>query len=400
MALKYRLAEKTIGDDDLADLVAWLKTGPWLTQGPLVREFEARWAEWVGTKHAVFVNSGSSANLLAYYAALVSGRLRNKKVIVPAVSWATTVAPAVQFGLTPIPCDAEPRALGLDPGRLEALVKKHQPGAVVVVHVLGVPAELDAILALRAKHGFLLIEDACAATGSRYGDRRVGSFGDMGTFSFFYGHHMSTIEGGMVCTDSPALRELLVQLRAHGWAKDLPAESERRLSRARKVIDFNRPFTFYQPGFNVRSTDLNARIGLSQLRKIDRVVARRAENHRLYQELTAAAPGFSCQSNPRAEISSISFAALASSEAHRERVADALREAGVETRPLGGGNMTRQPFWSDRLPPAELPVADRVHSCCFHLPNHPGLSAQDIRAICRAAFAVEAGDGKRRRRAA
>ena len=386
--LRYVMAGDTINRRDVEELVTWLETNPRLTQGPLVREFERRWSAWAGTSFAAFVNSGSSANLLMYYAPMVAGRLRNRKVVVPAVAWATTVAPALQLGFEPLLCEADPATLGLDPGHLEALCEAHDPAAVVVVHILGVPADLEAILRLRDRYGFLLLEDACAATGSRYDGRRVGTFGDLSTFSFFFGHHLSTIEGGMVCTSDAELAEILVELRAHGWAKDLGEDRSRELSQAHGVIDFNRPFTFYHPGFNVRSTDLNARIGLSQLARVDHVVQRRAENHAVYQARFGSADGFACQHNDRAFVSSIAFVALAASVEHRGRVARALHRAGIDTRPLGGGNMSRQPFWRRRFPVMCLPVADRVHETAFQLPNHPGLSPVDIDAICETVLEV------------
>lgn len=386
---RYLLAEDTIGKRDIDGLIEWLRGNPWLTKGKLNDEFEERWAGWLGTKHSLFVNSGSSANLAMYYAALLSGKLRNRKIVVPAVSWATTVAPAVQLGFEPLLCEADEKHYGLELNHLEELVKKHEPGAVIGVHVLGVPFGLGEVQKLKERHGFMLMEDACAATGSQYDGRRVGSFGDMGSFSFFFGHHMSTIEGGMVCTDSDELQDILLQIRSHGWAKDLAPEKEARMAAERKVLEFNRPFTFYLPGFNIRSTDLNARIGLSQLERIDEVVGRRIENHRLYQSRFLAAEGFGCQVNDKSVISSISFAGLAASVEHRDRIAAALKSEGIETRPLGGGNMSRQPFWSDRYGSADLPMADKIHERCFHLPNHPGLSSDDVGFICDTALAVK-----------
>lgn len=388
---QYLLAERTITRDDLQTLVDWLNTDPWLTQGPLVREFERRWAEWLGVKHAVFVNSGSSANLLMYAALQCSGRLRNAKVIVPAISWATTVMPAIQLGFEPIMCEADWNTFGLDLNHLEGLLKQHGPASVIAVHVLGVPNEMEPLLTLRDRHEFVLMEDTCAATGSRYDGRRLGSFGTLSTFSFFYGHHMSTIEGGMVCTNDDTLHDLVVQARAHGWGKDLAPEKEAEQAMARHVIEFNRPFTFYYPGYNLRSTDLNARIGLSQLERIDEVVRRRVENHTTYQSRFLTAPGFHCQRCDRGMISSISFAAVAQSQDHRERIGRTLRAGRIETRPLGGGNMSRQPYWTDRYGTTVFPVADKIHLAAFQLPNHPGLTAEDVNHICDTVLAVEPG---------
>src|ERR687888_157397 len=136
---RYLLAERTIDEDDLADLIGWLQTNPWLTQGPLVKQFEAEWSRWLGRRYSLFVNSGSSANLLMYYATLLAGRVSNRGVIGPAVSWATTVAPAVQLGFEPIMCEADWKTFGLNLEHLEQLCAEHEPGAVIVVHTLGVP---------------------------------------------------------------------------------------------------------------------------------------------------------------------------------------------------------------------------------------------------------------------
>ena len=378
---EYRMAVDTIDDADIQDLIGWLQSNPRLTQGPLVQEFEKLWAEWVGTRHALFVNSGSSANLLMYYALLASERLKNRKVIVPAVSWATTVAPAMQFGFEAIMCEVEPDTFGLDPNHLEALLKEHDPGAVILVHVLGVPCDMEAILRLRDRYGFELMEDACAATGSKYDGTRVGNFGTFSSFSFFFGHHASTIEGGMVCTDDPNLYNLLLHLRSHGWAKDLSPADEELLARTHDISGFNRPFTFYHPGFNLRSSDLNARIGLSQMKKIDRVIARRVENHAIYQSRLADS-GIQFQRNERADIASIAFVALAESWEHREVIARRLNNVRIETRPLGGGNMSRQPFWTHRYPAHAFPVADRIAATAFQLPTHPAHRPEDIEFIC------------------
>ncbi len=385
---RYLLAERTITQDDLQELIAWLQTDPWLTQGELVFKFERQWARWLGVAHATYVNSGSSANLLMYYALQLSGRLRNNRIIIPAVSWATTVAPVIQLGFDPVLCEADQKDFGLDLNALEDLLRRHEPAAVAIVHVLGVPNQMEELLKLRDRYEFVLLEDACAATGSRYDGRPVGTFGSMATFSFFYGHHLSTIEGGMICTNDDKLHEILLHIRSHGWGRDLAPDREARLAQEAGALEFNRPFTFYYPGFNVRSTDLNAKIGLSQLRRADEVVRRRVENHRRYQTRFLSA-GWHCQTNERAVICSISFAALARSSAHRDRVAAVLRANQIETRPLGGGNMSRQPFWSTRFGTTVFPVADQVHTTAFQLPNHPQLSLSDIAFISDTVLAVE-----------
>ena len=384
----YLLAEDTINTSDLEDLREWLSTDPWLTQGTLVEEFEERWARFIGTSYALFVNSGSSANLLMYYSLLLSGKLKNNKVIVPAVSWSTSVAPAIQLGFEPIMCEASWTDFGLDIEYLEKLIKEHDPAAVMTVPVLGVPNDMDSLMNLKERYGFILMEDTCAATGSRYNDQLLGTFGDLSTFSFYFGHHMSTIEGGMVCTSDESIYEILLQVRSHGWAKNLGTAKERAQALERQVIEFNRPFTFYYPGFNVRSTDLNARIGLSQLKKLNHAIDRRVENHLAYQTRILNSPTLHCQSNDSGLICSISFSALAESEDHRGRIANVLMSENIETRPVGGGNMSRQPFWYDRYGATKFPIADRIHTTGFQLPNHPSLTPDDIQHICDIVLAV------------
>jgi CDP-6-deoxy-D-xylo-4-hexulose-3-dehydrase len=320
--------------------------------------------------------------MLMYYALYVSGRLPNLKVIVPAIAWATTVAPAIQLGFEPIMCDADLTTFGLDLDHLERLLTAHEPAAVITVPTLGVPNDIDGLMALKERHGFALMEDCCPALGSTYRGRLVGTSGEMSSMSFYFGHHLSTIEGGAIATDDDDLYDILLHLRSHGWAKDLDPEKAEQLAAEREVIPFNRIFTFYHPGFNFRSTDLNAFIGLRQMQKVDRVIARRVENQARYERRFLEAGGFHVPRNPHGVTCSISFCALAQSVTHRERLGATLRDAGVETRPLGGGSMGRQPFWVDRFGAQTFPVADRIHETSFMLPNHPDLTLDDVDRIC------------------
>jgi CDP-6-deoxy-D-xylo-4-hexulose-3-dehydrase len=212
----------------------------------------------------------------------------------------------------------------------------------------------------------------------------------MASFSFYFGHHLSTIEGGMVSTDDDALYELLLHIRSHGWAKDLAPEKAAALADAHDALPFNRIFTFYYPGFNVRATDLQARIGLSQMRKADWVCERRIENQRRYEERFANAPQFHVPHNPQGVTCSISFVALADSLEHRDRIAAVLQASNVETRPLGGGSMGRQPFWAERYGRRSYPVADAIHTRSFMLPNNPDISLEDVDTICDIVLAIPA----------
>lgn len=382
--LRFPLAPDTIDRHDVDRLIRWLQTYPRLTQGEVTLQFEEKWSRWAGKKYSLFCNSGSSANLLMFYALLLSDRLKNKKVIVPSVGWVTSVAPAIQFGFEPLMCEADPDTFSLDLNHLEALLKKHRPSTVMMVQVLGVPHKMEAIQSLKNKYGFFLLEDACAAVGSSTREKKLGAYGDMGSFSFYFGHQISTIEGGMVSTDDKGFHDLLLMLRSHGWSKDLDFETHTRLVEQYKIDDFHKPFVFYEPGFNLRSTDLNAYIGLGQLEKLDTVASRRHENHLLYQKYLGNHFYTQRWENSKATISSISFGAVAKNGDERRTIVRSLVENGIETRIFSAGNLGLHPFWFNRYGKASFPVADRIHTCGFFLPNHPSFRADDITRIAQA----------------
>ena len=378
--IKYHLAEDTIDAEDIQHLIAWLSGNPRLTKGPLTAQFEEKWSRWLGMKHSVFCNSGSSANLLMYYALLLSGRLTNKKIIVPSVGWVTTIAPAIQLGFQPIMCEADADTFGLDLMHLEQLLKKHKPSTVIMVQVLGVPHKMKELMALKKKYGFFLLEDICAAMGSAYRGRNVGTFGDMSSSSLYFGHQISTIEGGLVSTNDAQFNESLLMARSHGWGKDLPPAAHKRLIKKYRIDDFAAPFVFYEPGFNLRSTDLNAFIGLRQIDKMAWLIKRRSENHALYKSLLEYR--FSMQNtDPRDTICTIHFGMLAKSKDERKKIVAALMAHGIETRMFSAGNLGLHPFWFNRYGKASFKMADRIHYTGLFLPNHPSLKEDDVRFI-------------------
>lgn len=379
---RWCLAQDTIDRQDIDHLIDWLHTYPRLTKGPLTLEFEQRWNQWLGRTGSVHCNSGSSANLLMYYTLQRSGQLRNNKVIVPSVGWVTSIAPAIQFGFEPIMCEADPDTFGLDLNHLEDLLRRHEAQTVMLVQVLGVPHKMTEIKALKERYGFVLLEDACAAIGATYQGRKVGTFGDMASFSFYFGHQMSTIEGGMVSTDDPRFHDVLLMLRSHGWSKDLSRASHEQLVQQYQVDDFHSPFVFYEAGFNLRSTDLNAFIGLRQLDKLDHMTRQRQLHHDQY--IRALAPRFVIQHPPNgATAASISFGLLANEPAQRRAIVQALAGQGIETRIFSAGNLGLHPFWADRYGVTSFPVADRIHHCGFFLPNHASMDETDVAHIAR-----------------
>lgn len=380
--IKYPLAKETINEEDIDALCDWLKSYPRLTKSELTWDVEKRWADYIGTKYAVFNNSGSSANLLMIYTALMCGRIQNKKIAVPSVGWVTTIAPAIQFGLEPIMIGADPKTFGMDLDQLEKLCQgPDRPDAVIFVQVLGVPHYREKLLALKEEYGFCLLEDACAALGASYsnGDK-VGTVGDMSSFSFYFGHQLSTIEGGMVNTDDEELYEALLMLRSHGWTKDLNKTSRKAMVEKHGIDDFHKPFTFFVPGFNLRATDLQAFIGLRQIEKANWVSQRRNENHLRYAKNLNGKVKYQDWGDDVPV--SISFGALADSNQRRKEIVSRLVENGVETRIFSAGNLGLHPFWTNLYPQFDDEVSNRIHTSGFFLPNYPELTPEEVDHIC------------------
>ena len=379
---KHPLVADTITAEEFKKLSEWIATCPRVTMGPLTKQFEEKWSAWLGRKYSIFCNSGSSANLLMAAALLESGRLgNNKKAVVPSAAWVTSIAPFIQLGFEPIMCNADPNNFGLEPEHLEQLLKKHRSSVIMMVHVLGVPCDMDRIMALKQKYGFTLLEDACAAAGSSYKGRKVGTFGDMASISTYYGHQFSTIEGGFVSTDDKELYNILLQLRSHGWIRGLDEETRKAQLDKYGIVDIGTDFVFTRPGFNLRPTDLQAFIGLGQIDKMNWLIEKRFANHLLYRELLSLSLD-SAKFDDTSEICSIHFCALAETYAERNYITRKLEKNGIETRPFTSGNQGLQPYWFTRYGKFNDVVASNLYHCGFFLPNYPSLSKDDVRHIC------------------
>jgi CDP-6-deoxy-D-xylo-4-hexulose-3-dehydrase len=373
-----KLVKNTISDDDISHLIAWLGTNPRLTKGKETIKFEEGWSEWLGMKHSVYVNSGSSANLALTYALKLSGRLKNKKVIVPAVSWATTVSPIIQFGLQPILCDSSRDNLGLDIDHLKELCRKEQPAVIMLAHVLGLPCHLKEIVSLCKEEDILLIEDTCESVGSLYDDKKLGTFGLASSFSFYYGHHLSTIEGGMICTNDTEFYHIIKSLRCHGWDRDLDSKEQQRLREEHNIDDFRALYSFYYPGFNLRSTDLQAFIGQRQLAKLDEMVEKRRRNFLLFEKkIQNDFWRINVQDNMM--VSNMAYPIITPKI---DKLVKALRENNIETRPLVCGSIGEQPFWKRLYGETKLPMASLIHKNGLYVPNNHELIEEEIELIC------------------
>jgi CDP-6-deoxy-D-xylo-4-hexulose-3-dehydrase len=377
--MNIKLVKDTIDFGDITKLIEWLKTNPRLTKGELTTEFEKRWSEWLGVKYSVFVNSGSSANLAALYSLILSKRMRNNKIVVPAVSWVTTVTPAIQLGLEPIMCECDYGNLGLDINHLKEIIKTEDPSTIILVHVLGIPNNMKEITELCDENDILLIEDTCESIGSKYDNKMVGTFGDMSTFSFYFGHHMSTIEGGMISTDDEELYHILLSIRSHGWDRDLPEKKQTELRQKYGVNDFRALYTFYYPGFNLRATDLQAFLGLGQLEKLDNIVHNRYKNYLKYKK--EIKNDFWEINEPEGSyVSNFSFPIVTK---NIDKLISELSNNNVECRPLICGSINEHPFWYERYGKQELNNAKIIHEYGLYLPNNHQMTDDEINKVIK-----------------
>jgi CDP-6-deoxy-D-xylo-4-hexulose-3-dehydrase len=352
-----------------------------VTMGTKVRAFEQKFAALVGTKHAIMVNSGSSANLLAL-AVLASpslpGALREgDEVIVPAVTWSTTLAPILQHGCVPVLVDVDPYTLNLQPERLhEALSSRTR--AIMPVHLLGNPVNMEPLMEFARKHDLWVIEDTCESLGSTINDRQVGSFGHFGTFSFFFSHHITTIEGGMLVTDDDQMADLARSMRAHGWTRDMTNREE--LEQANPWVDPR--FLFVNIGYNLRPMEIQGAFGLVQLDRLHGFNERRRANA---QFLLAALANLSDElqfvtEQEGARSTWFGFTVMVKDAETRRALSRHLESRGIATRPIVAGNLAVQPAFRDNphRTVGTLATATRIGERGLFVGNHPSLTQGNL----------------------
>ena len=370
------LVKDTIDNDDIDRLIDWLKTYPRLTKGMVTLELERKYADWLGTEYSVFCNSGSSANLLMLSA--IIEKYKSKKVVVPSVAWATDLAPVMQLGLKPLLCDCNMDDLSVDLNHLEEIFKTESPDALLLVSVLGLVPDMGEITRLCEEYNVILLEDTCESMGSEFRDNKLGTFGLMSSFSTFFGHHISTIEGGFVCTDDKEIYELLVSLRSHGWARESSVETQFKLQQEWDVTDFDSLYTFYYPGYNVRSTDLQAYIGLTQIDKLDDWGKKRESNFHTYYD-NIRSDYWKPKYNLNDFTSNFAYPII---HPNRNEIVKSLQENEIETRPMVCGSMGTQPFYVKKYGRLKLPNVTEVDKNGFYVPNHPKLTKEQIEFVC------------------
>jgi CDP-4-dehydro-6-deoxyglucose reductase, E1 len=382
--LDWPLMRNNIGRTDVDAVIDFLRADlPILTQSRQVEEFEREWSEWLGVRHSVFVNSGSSANLLTLCALRESAGLG--EVIVPPLTWVSDIASVIQCGFKPVFVDINPRTLGMDTAQVLERIS-NQTKAVFPTHILGYNALDQVLLDELRKRNIPLIEDVCESYGATFRGQKLGTFGIMANFSFYYAHHMSTIEGGMISTNSPDLYYLLRMYRSHGMVRESKSEDVRQ-AYENNYPDLNPAFIFAFPAYNMRSTEINAVIGRSQLKRLDANNRIRTENLQLF--LRNLDPN-KYQTDFETEGScnyAFTLVLRRPDPALCQNVMSTLREHGVEFRrgSSGGGNQLRQPYLRKLFGDTEFakyPVVDHVHFYGFYIGNYPELEKEKISALC------------------
>lgn len=356
-----------------------------VTMGEKVKQFEAMFANYIGTDYAIMVNSGSSANLLAL-SVLTNPALKNRikpgdEIITPAITWATTVWPIFNCGMVPVLVDVDLDTMNIDAEEIrKAITDKTR--AIMLVHLLGNPCDMGKIIDVAREYNLSIIEDTCEAHGAEFQGKKVGSFGDLSTFSFYFSHHISTIEGGMVLTNNEELAELTKALRAFGWIRDL--KNKNQVTKQYDGIDPR--FLFLNIGYNFRPTEIQGAFGIHQLKKLDRFINIRQQNAtfwldnlkndsylRLHRERKGTKHvwfGYPITVKPEAPFT-------------RKDLTDFLEARGVETRPIMAGNIDEQPAMA--LSPyrkvGNLPNARFIMRNSFFFGNHQGIGEKQREAI-------------------
>lgn len=366
----YPLASSTWNQAELDALNRVIASGRF-TMGHEVRAYEEAFSAKFGSRYAVMASSGSAANLLALAACFwhpTLGWKAGDEVIVPAVSWSTTYFPVSQTGLKLRFVDIRAESLNIDPDLVEAAITP-RTRAILAVNLLGNPAELERLGKIADRRGLTLIEDNCESMGAELSGRQAGTFGFCGTFSSFFSHHISTMEGGMVITDDRALYDTLLALRAHGWTRDLPDDTHL----PRDPDPFVRQFRFVLPGFNLRPIEMEGALGVSQLAKLDEFVTQRRINARRFTELFTGHPDIDIQQENGAS-SWFGFSLLLKGRlaGKRAELVRALIAAEIESRPIVAGNFLANPVIEklDHSVSGGVPVAERVDVDGLFTGNH------------------------------
>ncbi len=368
-------------------LCQFIQSAKKLSIGDQCRRFEENFAKYQGRAHCVFVNSGSSANLALIQALLNLGRLKKgDSVGFSSLTWSTNVMPLIQLGLMPIPIDVELDTLNVSSKSLLAATKKHTPKAVFLTNLLGFCDDIETISDICKSKGILFLEDNCEALGSVYKNKKLGNWGLASTFSFYVGHHMSTVEGGAICTNNGQLETMLQLVRAHGWDRNLTEQKQLKI-RVRHGVNetFYSRYTFYDLGYNLRVNEIQGFLGNTQLGYIDEIVKKREKN---FFSMTSRIMRrddlyFPLRYNHIDRVSNFAVPLVCRSQKIRDALA-ARCDGKVEIRPVVGGDMTSQPFFKKYMGKhidTACPNARLIHEQGLYFGNNPELTKKEMDTI-------------------
>ena len=391
MELNWPLMKNNITRADLDTLIDFLKQDdPILTQSKQVREFEREWSEWVGVRYCVYVNSGASANLLSI--AALKYLYGGGEIIVPPLTWVSDIASLIQNGFKPVFADINPRNLCMDD---EQVISKlaDQTRAVFFTHAQGFNGLTDRLLKVLKDRNIILIEDVCESHGATFKGIKLGSFGLISNFSFYYAHHLSTIEGGMVCTNDKRIYGMIRMLRSHGMVREVN-DDETKQEYIEKHPDLSPHFIFAYPAYNVRNTEIGAVLGRNQLKRLDTNNEKRKRNFELFLTILDSTK---YRTNFELEGScnyAFNLVIKDPDPAFRDKVEQKLTQAKVEFRrgSAGGGNQLRQPYLKEIMPEKEYekyPEVDHIHFYGYYIGNYPDLEEKDIIMLCNMLNSVE-----------
>ncbi len=383
--MKYPLMRNNILREDLDAVIEHLKKDdPILTNGPYVKKFEEDWSKWLGVKYSIFVNSGSSANLLTM-AVLKILHPNGGEVIVPTLTWISDISSVLQNGFTPVFIDTDPQSLAMD---TKGVISKitNNTRAVFLTHAQGFDGLTDELIEYLKTKKIPLIEDVCESHGATHNNKKAGSIGWISNFSFFYAHHMSTIEGGMISTNDPKVYQQLRMLRSHGMVRE-SSDLALKKSYYDENPDLNPDFIFSFPAYNLRNNEIGGIMGISQLKRLDTIVKRRTENLKRFiskLDSTKYRTDFKLEGSSNYAFNLI---LQNSDDDFVQRLMEKMTSTGIEFRrgSAGGGNQIRQPYIKTMFPKnfhLNFPVTEHIHFYGFYIGNFPDLLDEEIDEIC------------------
>lgn len=368
------------------DLISFISKAKQLSFGKECEKFERRFAKWQGRRHCVFVNSGSSANLALFQALL---NLERIKILDPvgfsAVTWSTNVMPLVQLGLNPIPIDIEINTLNVSSTNLKKLLRRFPIKVLFLTNLLGFCDDIDEIAKICKREGIILLEDNCESLGTVYRGRKLGNFGLASTFSFYVGHHLSTVEGGAICTDDEDLATMLRLVRAHGWDRNLDFVNKKQLREKFKVNStFYSRYTFYDLGFNLRPTEINGFIGNAQMKYANEIVKKRERNFLYISNKLNKLPDnyYPLKFDHIDLVSNFAYPLVCRNSKTKDKLVRKCAKK-IEIRPIVAGDVTNQPFFLkySGKKGIDTPNARLVHENGLYFGNNPELTNDEIETL-------------------